>query len=182
MLTGWDLSLKEWGIGQGVKSLAFQARNQGFESPMPCKNNKMKQIEQVREWTEKTKVLPIYLRSEIDPDILDLREKLMREELDELIEAMRSKPLSDVLKEASDVLYVLIGTILEYGAGDIFPLVFDEVQRSNMSKFVDGQVLRREDGKILKGPNYSPADIDSVIIGYLQEKDWEVVNDRVKGR
>ncbi len=69
--------------------------------------------------------------------------------------------LTKVAKEAADVDYVIAGVRVECGIpGDE---VAAEVHRSNMSKCVDGRVQRRSDGKVLKGPNYRPADIKSVL-------------------
>jgi predicted HAD superfamily Cof-like phosphohydrolase len=66
-----------------------------------------------------------------------------------------------VAKELADLLYVVYGTALSFG----IPIdeVFDEVHRSNMSKLVDGKPLKREDGKVLKGPNYTPPNFDWII-------------------
>ena len=71
----------------------------------------------------------------------------------------------------ADLIYVSVGTALEFG----IPMsrVWDEVQRSNMSKKdpVTGKVLKREDGKILKGPNFSPADVGKVMFGFYERVD-----------
>ena len=63
-----------------------------------------------------------------------------------------------------DMLYILCGTIIEHGMQDKIEEVFAEIQRSNMSKLgEDGQPIYREDGKVLKGPNYFKPDIKSVL-------------------
>lgn len=70
--------------------------------------------------------------------------------------------LSKVAKELADLLYVVYGTAAAYG----IPIddVYREVHRSNMSKLgEDGKPIYREDGKVLKGPNYSPADVEKVL-------------------
>ena len=82
-----------------------------------------------------------------------LRIDLIKEELNELTEAMNKKALLEVADALTDILYVT------YGAGHAFGInldrCFQEVQNSNMSKLgTDGKPIYREDGKIMKGPNY----------------------------
>ena len=63
--------------------------------------------------------------------------------------------ISNKLDALGDMLYILCGTIIEHGMQDIIEDVFDEIQRSNMSKLgKDGEPIYRDDGKVLKGPNY----------------------------
>ncbi|WNM60653.1 MazG nucleotide pyrophosphohydrolase domain-containing protein [Candidatus Nitrospira neomarina] len=87
-----------------------------------------------------------------------LRKRLIQEEFDELQEAMREKDLSSIAKELADLLYVVYGTAVSLGI-DMEP-VFREVHRSNMSK-VGGH--KREDGKWVKPPTYSPAQLDDLL-------------------
>ena len=84
--------------------------------------------------------------------IKELRVRLMQEEFDELKEALGQESLVAIAKEMADLLYVVYGTAVSYGI-DMEP-VFEEVHRSNMSK-VGG--YKREDGKWVKPPTYSPA-------------------------
>ena len=82
-----------------------------------------------------------------------LRLDLIREELNELTEAMKNKDLLEVADALTDILYVT------YGAGHAFGIdldkCFDEVQNSNMSKLNnDGRPIYNEFGKVMKGPNY----------------------------
>ena len=82
-----------------------------------------------------------------------LRVSLIKEELDELIEAMNKKDLVEVADALTDILYVT------YGAGHAFGInldkCFEEVQNSNMSKLgSDGKPIFNDKGKVLKGPNY----------------------------
>lgn len=93
-----------------------------------------------------------------DPKTTVLRERLIQEEFDELKEAMKAENLPAVAKELADLLYVVYGTAVSYGI-DMAP-VFREVQRSNMSK-VGG--YKRDDGKWVKPPNYSPARIEPIL-------------------
>jgi len=87
-----------------------------------------------------------------------LRTRLIQEEFEELQEAMKIKDLPNIAKELADLLYVVYGTAVSCGI-DMEP-VFQEVHRSNMSK-VGGH--KREDGKWVKPPTYSPADIVPVL-------------------
>ena len=84
-----------------------------------------------------------------------LRFKLMKEENEEYLEAANNDDIIEVADALGDMLYILCGTIIEHGMQDIIEDVFDEIQRSNMSKLgEDGEPIYREDGKVLKGPNY----------------------------
>ena len=84
-----------------------------------------------------------------------LRFSLMSEENEEYLEAANNDDIIEVADALGDMLYILCGTIIEHGMQDIIEGVFDEIQRSNMSKLgEDGEPIYREDGKVLKGPNY----------------------------
>ena len=92
---------------------------------------------------------------DMEKKIIELRFNLMKEENDEYIEAARNKDIVEVADALGDMLYILCGTIIEHGMSDIIEDVFDEIQKSNMSKLgVDGKPIYREDGKVMKGPNY----------------------------
>lgn len=121
----------------------------------------------------------------------DLRVALIREELEELEAAIENNDLVEIADALCDIQYVLSGAVLEFGMGEKFRELFDEVQRSNMSKScateqeaeatvnyykeergmdcfyreVDGHFLvyRKEDNKTLKSINYSPADLKSIL-------------------
>ncbi len=93
-----------------------------------------------------------------------LRYKLMREENEEYLEAANNNDLVEVADALGDMLYILCGTIIEHGMQYKIDEVFDEIQRSNMSKLgADGKPIYREDGKVLKGPNYFAPDIQSIL-------------------
>lgn len=94
--------------------------------------------------------------------VSELRYELIREELEELREALDDKNIVEVADALTDLLYVV------YGAGHSFgiPLdkCFEEVHNSNMSKLgEDGRPIYREDGKVLKGPNYWQPDLKKVL-------------------
>ena len=87
----------------------------------------------------------------LGPDeLIELRIKLLKEEVEEYAEAARAGDLVEVLDALADIGYILAGTINNHGMHDIYDDAFNEVHRSNMAKLVDGKVLRREDGKVLK--------------------------------
>lgn len=120
-----------------------------------------------------------------------LRVSLIAEELKELEEAIEAKDIVEIADALCDIQYVLSGAVLEFGLGDKFNSLFEEVQRSNMSKAcktveeaeatmkyyqeekavdsyykeVDGLflVFREGDHKTLKSINYSPADLKSIV-------------------
>lgn len=121
----------------------------------------------------------------------DLRISLISEELDELKDAIENNDLIEVADALCDLMYVLNGSILEFGLGDKFVELFNEVQRSNMSKVCNSEleaqstlehykqkdgtesyykenngkwlVYRKEDDKVLKSINYSPAELSKII-------------------
>ncbi|WP_339708803.1 nucleoside triphosphate pyrophosphohydrolase family protein [uncultured Kriegella sp.] len=93
-----------------------------------------------------------------------LRFNLMDEENKEYFEAANNNDLIEVADALGDMLYILCGTILEHGMQYKIEEVFEEIQRSNMSKLgADGKPIYREDGKVLKGPNYFKPDIQGVL-------------------
>ena len=93
-----------------------------------------------------------------------LRFNLMDEENKEYLEAAQNNDLVEVADALGDMLYILCGTILEHGMQYKIEEVFNEIQRSNMSKLgEDGKPIYREDGKVLKGPNYFKPNIDEIL-------------------
>lgn len=93
-----------------------------------------------------------------------LRYKLMREENEEYLDAANDNDLVEVADALGDMLYILCGTIIEHGLQYKIEEVFNEIQRSNMSKLGgDGNPIYREDGKVLKGPNYFKPKIEEIL-------------------
>ena len=91
-----------------------------------------------------------------------LRIDLIKEELEELQEAMKNNDLLEVADALTDILYVT------YGAGHAFGInldkCFDEVQNSNMSKLGEnGEPIYNESGKVMKGPNYFKPDLSKFV-------------------
>ena len=95
---------------------------------------------------------------------LKLRFDLMDEENKEYLEAAENNDLIEVADALGDMLYILCGTILEHGMQYKIEEVFNEIQRSNMSKLgEDGKPIYREDGKVMKGPNYFKPNLESIL-------------------
>jgi len=119
-----------------------------------------KEQEMVREFMIKAgQECPVYPTLEPSERIKELRIRLIDEELDELTEAMEDCDRIGVADAIGDLLVVVLGTAVAYGF-DIEP-IFNEIHRSNMSKFIDG--YKRADGKWIKGPSYSPACLQPII-------------------
>jgi len=123
----------------------------------------------------------------------DLRISLMQEELNEIKEAIENNDFVEISDGLCDLMYVLVGSILEFGLKEKFNMLFDEVQRSNMSKACKSQqeaietllyykqkdgtegryeevngkyiVYRKGDNKVLKSIGYSPASLEDIIKG-----------------
>lgn len=99
----------------------------------------------------------VLLDSDAEQQRAVLRFELLQEELDELRLAWVRGSKVGILDALTDLQYVLDGTYLEFGMGALKEVAFQDVHDSNMSKLgEDGLPLKREDGKILKGPNYRP--------------------------
>lgn len=118
-------------------------------------------LEQVQIFHE-TYGLPVKDAPDIsDPKTNALRVNLLEEEVEELKEALEQGDIVEVLDALTDLQYVLDGAYLSFGLQSLKMPAFEEVQRSNMSKLgEDGKpIVREEDGKILKGPNYFKPDL-----------------------
>ena len=106
----------------------------------------------------------VEIRAKFPSDkIIELRHKLIKEELDEFQQALKNKDLKEVADALTDILYVT------YGAGHAFGINLDkcfaEVQRSNMSKLgKDGKPIYNTGGKVMKGPNYFEPDLSKCLI------------------
>lgn len=95
----------------------------------------------------------------VSAEIREKRITIMQSEFDELVEAMRGRDMALIAKELGDVLYVVFGTIGTLGFANKMTTLFDEVHMSNMSKEYSGI----PDSKAVKGPNYRPANVQSVL-------------------
>lgn len=93
-----------------------------------------------------------------------LRFNLMKEENEEYLEAVQNNDIIEIADALGDMLYILCGTIIEHGLQNKIEAVFQEIQRSNMSKLnTDGKPIYREDGKVMKGPNYFKPNFDEIL-------------------
>lgn len=93
-----------------------------------------------------------------------LRHRLMQEENDEYLDACKRGDIIEIADALGDKMYILFGTILKHGLQYKIEEIFDEIQRSNMSKLDDnGQPIFREDGKIMKSTNYFKPDIRKIL-------------------
>lgn len=119
------------------------------------------------------KAMELAVNEPYSVSLLKLRQKLLREEMDELdaeintlidelekTGATEKNTRARMMKELSDLQYVLSGMVVSFG----IPMqeVFRRTHESNMSKLVNGKVLKREDGKFLKGPNYKPPFLEDI--------------------
>jgi len=93
-----------------------------------------------------------------------LRYKLMREENEEYLEAAQNGDIVEIADALGDQLYILCGTILKHGLQHKIAEVFQEIQRSNMSKLdADGKPIYREDGKVMKSELYFKPNIKDIL-------------------
>ena len=102
--------------------------------------------------------------ADIGIDKINLRFKLMAEENQEYFEAAKNNDIVEVADALGDMLYILCGTIIEHGMQDKIEEIFDEIQKSNLSKLGDdGKPIYRNDGKVMKGPNYFKPKISEIL-------------------
>ena len=100
----------------------------------------------------------------VSEKIKELRFNLMKEENEEYLEAVKNNDIVEVADALGDMLYILCGTILTHGMQNKITEIFEEIQRSNMSKLgQDGNPIYREDGKVMKGPNYFKPNIKAIL-------------------
>ncbi len=102
--------------------------------------------------------------TELSSTEIALRHRLMAEENEEYLEAAIEGNIVEVADALGDMLYILCGTILKHGLQHKIEEVFQEIQRSNMSKLdANGQPIYREDGKVMKSDQYFRPDIASIL-------------------
>ena len=102
--------------------------------------------------------------SRVGKSTYTLRYNLMKEENEEYLEACENNDLVEIADALGDQLYILCGTILKHGLQHKIEEVFEEIQKSNMSKLdAQGNPIFREDGKILKGENYFKPNIKMIL-------------------
>lgn len=105
----------------------------------------------------------------LSPRDIQLRYDLMREENEEYLEAAQKGDLVEIADALGDQLYILCGTLLKHGLQEKIVDVFNEIQRSNMSKLdANGDPIYREDGKVLKSDRYFRPDIQSILMAPVE--------------
>ena len=105
-------------------------------------------------------------KADLGTDKNKLRFNLMKEENEEYFEAANNNDMVEVADALGDMLYILCGTIIEHGMQHKIDEIFSEIQNSNMSKLgADGNPIYREDGKVMKGPNYFKPNIKGILEG-----------------
>ena len=103
-------------------------------------------------------------KANIPEKIKELRFKLMEEENLEYLKATKENDIVEIADALGDMLYILCGTIISHGLQNKIEEIFQEIQSSNMSKLGEnGKPIYREDGKVLKGPNYFKPDIRKIL-------------------
>ena len=103
-------------------------------------------------------------KANLPKNISELRFNLMKEENEEYLQAAQAEDLIEIGDALGDMLYILCGTIIAHGFQDKIESIFDEIQRSNMSKLgADGKPIYRKDGKVMKGPNYFKPDLKKIL-------------------
>ena len=120
-----------------------------------------KAMEQLREFHRAIgDELPLALSTRVRGECQELRVRLLREEFNEYLEAEDDDDLVGIADALADIIYVAVGTAVRYG----IPLdrVFDEVHRSNITKFTAGLQMR-PDGKILKPDTYEPPQLKEIL-------------------
>jgi len=122
-------------------------------------------IDAVKEFNEAFKIkYSKNQKADLDESTIELRYRLMQEENDEYLEAARKKDLVEIADALGDKLYILCGTILAHGMQHKIAEVFEEIQRSNMSKLdKEGKPIYREDGKVMKSELYFKPDIKKIL-------------------
>lgn len=152
---------------------AAAAGNFDGKIPRPMKNTLtlLQCIEHVRTFHESFG-LPVRHNPTVglDEKEVDLRFNLMKEENEEYLDAARRGDLVEVADALGDMLYILCGTLNAHGLQHKIQEVFEEIQRSNMSKLdADGKPIYREDGKVLKSALYFRPDIRSILAAHLTQ-------------
>ena len=95
---------------------------------------------------------------------IQLRFDLLKEENEEYIDAAKNGDMVEVADALGDLMYILFGTIMKHGMQHKIVEVFEEIQRSNMSKLgEDGKPIYNESGKVMKGPNYFKPNLNKFI-------------------
>jgi predicted HAD superfamily Cof-like phosphohydrolase len=104
------------------------------------------------------------LKTDVEESTFQLRYDLMKEENEEYLQACKDGDVVEIADALGDMLYIWCGSVLKHGMQDVIEEVFNEIQRSNMSKLdSNGKPIFRGDGKVLKGENYFKPNLKAII-------------------
>ena len=104
------------------------------------------------------------LKTYVEASTFQLRHDLMKEENEEYLQACKDGDVVEIADALGDMLYIWCGSVLKHGMQDVIEEIFNEIQRSNMSKLdSNGKPIFREDGKVLKGENYFKPNLKAII-------------------
>ena len=90
--------------------------------------------------------------------------------MEEYAQALADGNLVEVLDALADIGYILAGSVINHGLHRLYDEAFAEVHRSNMAKLVDGKVLRRKDGKVMKPEGWTPPELGAILAKHMEEK------------
>jgi pentatricopeptide repeat protein len=108
--------------------------------------------------------LPIRTKPQlISQDEYKLQYNLLKEEVDEYLQACNDDDIIGVSDALGDILYILIGVCIRHGLHDKIHDIFDEIHRSNMTKLVNGKPVYNESGKVMKSKNYEVPNLYPII-------------------
>ncbi len=106
--------------------------------------------------------------SDIGSETYLLRHRLMSEENEEYLEACKNNDLVEIADALGDLLYIWCGSVLKHGLQGVMGEIFDEIQRSNMSKLdKNGKPIFRKDGKVMKSDQYFKPNIKAILEKYV---------------
>lgn len=124
----------------------------------------MKQIEQVKKFRKAFKLAINDKPTLLKTKTYKMHLRLLREEVKEYSDACKAKDKVGIADGLVDIAYIVFGAVIEHGLSEKFEALFDEIQRSNMSKLDEnGNPIYREDGKVLKGANYFKPDLKKIL-------------------
>lgn len=107
--------------------------------------------------------------AKVGEDTYLLRHRLMHEENEEYLQACKEGDLVEIADALGDLLYIWCGTVLKHGMQDIISEIFEEIQRSNMSKLdAHGKPIFREDGKVMKSDLYFKPNIKAILEKHVE--------------
>ena len=127
-------------------------------------NNLLEKINKVKEFHRAFNISHHEHPTIPDIKLCELRHRLMQEENDEYLEACKRSDLTEIADALGDKMYILFGTLITHGLQYKIAEIFDEIQRSNMSKLDEnGKPIYRKDGKVMKSSRYFKPEIEKIL-------------------